>query len=351
MKNGNLKTDQTAKKDGISTIASQTSEINAEEGSASSYAGHWRWNDEYQARTTLDIKNGNLKTNQIAIQDSSSVAAAQTSETTADEGSANSYAGHWDNVLRASTHLDVKNGNFRTYQTVRLDDISAMASQTSKVTADEGHASSFARDSIGNNADTSSNMWKGVLTTMQTAESVDKVAVSQYSDINGDQGNTNSYAQDAQGYNSHSDRNKLCASSGIYSGTLSTYHLAEVITGKATVSQNLKLNAEWGNAFVWARDYSESSTDAGCNIRKGSLLSTTLNAEISGGTPRASGETYIIPTEATGQGWANAGAYPRSWPSVPSKSVSKYVDYGSILHATMWSEINGGVPFANVVVL
>jgi hypothetical protein len=154
-----------------SASVSQVSDINAEIGGADTWAWAWPWNDDNYAETSIRMTNGNLKTNQIARWDGSSAMASQTSEVNAEEGSARSSAGNGNDGYHASASLDMKNGNLKTDQTARHDSSSSTASQISDINADESYAQSNAgRGDDGNYAQTYLSMINGNLKTNQIAK-------------------------------------------------------------------------------------------------------------------------------------------------------------------------------------
>jgi hypothetical protein len=127
-------TDQTSKADEYKVIVSQISEVNAGWGSASSYAGNW--NDGNYAEISLNMKNGNLKTDQTAKKDGISAMGSQTSEVNAEEGYAGSSAGLWDMGYPVITSIYMKKGNLKSDQTATHDRTSTHASGEIHVAAD-----------------------------------------------------------------------------------------------------------------------------------------------------------------------------------------------------------------------
>jgi len=113
--------------------------------------------------------------------------------------------------------------------------------------------------------------------------------------------------------------------------------------GRASVSQDLDVNAKYGTASSGFVYESNKFVFVGCSIYQGSLSATNLKASNDNGILKASGETFMIPTMSGGWGEASAT-------TSPVQSI-KNVYYGSTLHAAMRAELNGGVATADVTKL
>jgi len=281
MKNGNLKTNQIASFDGNSAIASQTSEVNAEQGSTSSFA--WSF-DGYKARSFLNMKNGNLKTNQIARHDGSSAVASQTSEVNAEQGSASSSAYNWDDRHQASTSLNMKNGNLKTNQIAGQDGSGTTASQISEVNAEEGSTSSSAYNLDDENyANTFLNMKSGNLKTNQIARNDGSGAtISQISEANADE----SQAWSSAG--------RASTSLNMKNGNLKTNQIATHDGSSAVASQISEANADESYAGSYVGSFFDGYKARTYLIMKNGNLKTNQIARQDDSSSHASGEFHVM---------------------------------------------------------
>jgi len=328
MGNGWLTTMQAAEIDDKAT-ASQNSEVNAERGSSESYAKDGKGNS---ASTSTYLEKGTSSTEQNAIIDSG-VSVSQNLHLSGEYGYAESFAqGAKKNEAR--THSGINSGTLTTIQTSNANG-KAFVSQESTLEGVRGGTESSAGVNV-NGANIQTLFNNGRLIAHVTAENEGAASVSQVSDVIAERGQIGMPVFD----NTYGTAYSWIT---FKQGSLMTHCIAAKSEGRISVSLDLNINAEEASAGSYIRDKSNNLVGTLCDVYLGSLSMINLNAANDYGLLSASGETYITPTKFGGRG--TASAYSNS------AGNSRGVNYGAVLHAAMRSELKGGVPSADVVVL